>query len=177
MATSETPAVTPAETQSFEDALSEFKRELPKRGLRSGPFYQSDYGTAAAPWYDNVFDRKLTPSGTVKCKMPLQVGHANNALDVVLLASHANEGDLTIPAGSTITIKFKQSDSRDGAYEDVGPTICQTAPTGGFKVRPDSEVARFCAHRFSKQWVKVELIFTGSITGGTVDCALAYMPR
>ncbi len=164
-------------TQRFEDGLREFKRDLARRGLRSGPVYQSDFGTAATPWYDNVFERKLEPTGSVKCGTALQVGHANNALDVVILASHANEGDLTIPAGSTITIKFQQSDQRDGTYEEVGPTICQKAPVGGFTVKPDGEVARFCAHRFSKQWLKVELEFSGSIAGGTVDCALAYMPR
>lgn len=168
--------------KEFEAALHEYKDDLPKRGLRSGPVYGGDGGNAPALWHDNIFERGIEPSGEVECATALQAGRNANGLNIVLIASHANEEPLVVPAGATVTLKFEQSAKEDGPYEAVGPTICWEAPAGGIKVDPDGLLLEVAAPQREKRlgaapWLKLKCGFSGSITGGKVDAALAYVPR
>lgn len=153
-----------------------YEAELKRAGLRSGPEYNENE-SAPLVWYDQLFEREATPTGTVKCTQPLRVGSNQNGLDVILVASHANEGELVFPAGATITCKTLGADSLDETFAEIGPSICFSAPTGGIAVEPDHLVCRFPLSNLKKIWVKVELAFTGSVTGGTVDCGLGYIAR
>lgn len=164
-------------SEEFQKALADYKAELLNRGRMQGPCYVGDDETKPLVWYDQLFDRNLEPAGVINCQTPLRVGKTNNSLDVIIKACDANDGELIFPAGSTITMRFLHGDSEDGVFEDVGPTICVTAPLAGKSIEPGCEVARFSPGRFKKPWLMVNVEFSGAITGGKVDCALSYMPR
>lgn len=160
----------------FETALHQFKDFQAERAKHVGPVFST--GGVPAIWFDQLFNKDaFVPTGTVNCENALRVGKTHNGLDVVVIANGNNTGDLVVPAGSTITMSFLHSDALDGSFEDVGPTICVTAPTGGKKVRPGGTVARFAIGDFTKPWLMVKVAFSGSITGGKVDCGLSYTPR
>ncbi len=153
------------------------RQERLRIGLRSGPVYN---GSGGAPliWYDQVFVREATPAGTVESEHALRVGATQNSLDVLLAASHANAGPLVVPAGTMLTLGLLEADTEDGPFTAVGPTVCVTAPEGGLSVDPDLCVARFALGTMTKPWCKVTLtVDGGEISGGTVDVALAYVPR
>lgn len=159
----------------FQDDLQSWKEKLVTSGKRNGPAFEA--GGHTLVWYDQVFERGVDPVGTVNCSQALRVGATHNGLDVALVASNANAGDLLIPAGSTITVSFMQGDKENDTFEDVGPTICMKAPAAGMKIKPDELVMRFPMGNMQKPWAMVNIEFSGAITGGTVDCVLAYMPR
>lgn len=167
---------TPMTAAEFHDLQAEYAKHLASRGLRGGPMY-NDGQTAPLVWYDQVFERGLTPSGSVECRLPLRVGGTQNGLDVILVASHANTGDLTMASGATITVTTLESDSPDGPFTGAHGSICVTAPSRGIITAPDMLVARFAIGNFQKPWLKVKLEFSGTITGGTCDCALSHVAR
>lgn len=160
----------------FLEAARLAKEELRRTGRRTGPAYCAD-GPRPLVWYDQVFARELVPAGDVECPGALRVGATQNGLDVVLVASHANEGNLTVDAGTGITMVLSESDSATGTFEEVGPSVCVTAPDGGLSIEPDALVARFALGNMKKPWCKVKLNFNGAVSGGTLDVALAYTPR
>lgn len=160
---------------SFRDDLHKFKDELDQKAKRSGPKF-NPAGNAHV-WHDQVFERDIEPVGTINCQQALRVGATHNGLDIALIACNANEEAIVFPAGATITLSLMQADSENGAFEDVGPTICVKAPAEGIEAGPDDLVARFPIGNLGKPWLKVNLEFSGAITGGKVDCALAYMAR
>ena len=167
----------PYDPKDFQDAVSQYKADLLNRGRRSGPAYVDDAECKPLVWYDQCFERRITPAGTVNCAKALRVGSTLNGLDIMLVASNGNTAPVQIAAGSTITFSFLQGDAMDGTFEEVGPTICVKAPAGGMSVDPDCLVVKVSPGNFAKPWLKVALEFDGAIAGGTVDCALAYQPR
>lgn len=162
--------------EEFETMHNEYVRGLHRRGLRGGPEYRGDE-SAPLVWYDQLFARAFTPSGTVQAPKALRAGATQNGLDVILVASHENEEDLAIAAGSTITLTTLEGDGPDDDFTPVGPAICVTAPDDGIKCAPDMLAARFAIGNFKKPWLKVELEFSGTISGGTMDCGLGYVAR
>lgn len=165
----------PVDVNDFRKNLHGFKDELVRLGKAAGPVFSGEGSPQL--WYDQLFESEFEPAGSVDCSKPLRVGKTHSSLDIVIVASASNEGKVIIPAGSTITMRFLQSDSERGTYEDVGPEICVKAPVGGKQVEPGGLIARFAAGDFKKPWLMVACEFAGSITGGKVDCGLAYMPR
>lgn len=161
--------------ESFRKDLHDFKDDLTRRGARSGPCFKPDGCNLI--WYDQIFEREIEPAGAVNCSQALRVGATLNSHEVVLVASHGNEGPLVIPAGSTITLNLAQGDYETGTFADVGPTVCVKAPAEGMEIAPDNAVCRFALPDFNKPWLKVSLEFSGAITGGKMDCGLAYVPR
>lgn len=149
------------------------KEERLRQGLRSGPVY----GEAPLVWYDQVFGREISPAGEVECAQALRVGSTQNALDVIFVASHANEGVLKVAEGTTITVIMLEGDKPGGEFTEVGPSICVKAPAGGLEVEPDCLVARFALGNMNKPWAKCRVKIEGGITGGTVDVALGYVAR
>lgn len=151
------------------------QREIARRAARSGPRYQSR-GTFT-PWHDQFFAREITPSGTVNCPQALRVGATLQSLQVTLVASHANEQDLILPDGASITLNLLQGDQEKGTFEDVGPTACIKVPAGGKAIPPDGIIYSFALTDFNKPWLMVSLDFDGAITGGLVDVSLTFQPR
>jgi len=166
----------PMTGQEFLEGAREAKRERVRQGLRSGPIYAGDNAQPII-WYDQVFGREITPTGTVECEHSLRVGATQSSLDVVIVASHANTDPLTVAEGAMLEIVLMQADEADGTFEEVGPSVCVTAPLGGMEIDPDMLVARFAVGNMTKPWCKVKLSVQGDITGGLVDVALAYMAR
>lgn len=161
---------------SFMVSLRAAKKARLQEGLTCGPMY-CEGEPQPGKWFDQAFARGITPAGTVNCPTALRVGATQNALDVLLIASHANTGQITVNAGATITASFLQSDSQDGTFEEIGPSICAKAPAQGIAVDPCKTVFRIPIGNFSKPWLKVKLVFAGSISGGTMDVLLGYVPR
>lgn len=172
---SQTPESTVPD-KTFLEQHAEGYKELRASGLRGGPIYRESESSPLV-WYDQVFAREITPSGSVSATEPLLVGATQNGLDVILVASHANAGKLSVPSGATITLKTLVADSPDGTFQAIGPSYCVEAPTEGISADPDELVARFPIGNFKKQWLKITLVFTGSITGGKIDAALSYVAR
>lgn len=144
--------------------------------LRSGPVYTGD-GGAPLVWGDQLFQREITPAGEIECENALRVGATQNGLDMILVASHANEGPLKVAAGATITVIMLEADSADGEFEEVGPSVCVKAPQGGLEVWPDCLVARFALGNMARAWAKLKIRVEGEVTGGLVDAALSHAPR
>lgn len=174
--TQNSETTTAAEEKSFLEQHSEGYKELRRMGLRGGPEY-ADSEAAPLVWHDQVFEREITPSGTVDCRKSLAVGGTQNGLDVILVGSHSNGGDVIIPAGASITLKTLVSADPEGPFQAIGPSYCVTAPTDGIKCPPDGLAVRFAIGNFKKMWMKISLEFSGSITGGKLDCALSYVAR
>ena len=151
-----------------------FKRHM--EGRRHGPCY-SEGESAPLVWHDQVFEREITPDGTLICETPLRVGATHNGLDVILVASHANTADLIAASGATVTFNTLQADTPMGPFEAVGPSICVTAPAEGISAEPDHLFVRVPLGNFKKPWLKLKLEFSGSISGGQVDAALSYAAR
>lgn len=107
----------------------------------------------------------------------MRVGATQNGLDVALVASHANAGALTVAAGTTLTLVLLEGDGPDADFEEVGPSVCVTAPAEGISVEPDMLVARFAIGNMRKPWCRVRLKIEGDVSGGTLDVALAYAAR
>ncbi|MCR5258691.1 MAG: hypothetical protein K6E40_11110 [Desulfovibrio sp.] len=166
-------------SSSPEDFLAQLraaKKARMRSGLASGPSYQ---GSRPAPivWYDQIFEAGATPSGAVDCGTALRVGSTQNQLDVVIVASHGNAGDLSCPGGGTVSVALYQSDSAEGEFEACGPVIAATLPADGMSVEPDGLVVRIPVGNMTKPWLKPSVTFTGVFSGGTVDVALSFMPR
>lgn len=147
--------------------------ERERFGRASGPAF----GNTPLVWGDQLFGFELEPTGTVEPENALRVGATQNGLDVIIVASHANDGDLTISAGCKLTLDIMQSDTVNGVFEEVGPSICITAPAGGLVIGRGELVARFALGNMSKPWAKVKLTIDGTISGGNIDIALAYVAR
>ena len=169
----ESAAMTPAE---FARLAGEADQERLKSGLRHGPCY-SEGESAPLVWYDQVFERKISPAGTITCENALRVGSTQNGLDVILVGSHANQGPISAASGATVTLTMQQADAPDGTFTGIGPSICVKAPAEGISADPDHLFVRFPIGNFSKPWLKIKLEFAGSITGGTLDAALSYVAR
>lgn len=172
--TNETTPETPAIDVMEEIARAD--RDRRETCLRNGPVYSPD-GGAPGLFFDQFFEKEISPSGTITLKTPLRVGATRNGLDVILVASHRNAANLAIAASATITLTTLQGDRPDGTFEEVGPAICVTAPTGGISVEPDMLAARFAIGNFKKPWLKIKLVFAGAFAGGKLDCALGYAAR
>ncbi len=156
----------------FLDGQRAAKDERLRQGLRSGPVY----GEAPLVWYDQVFGREETPTGTINCKQALRVGATQNALDVIVVASHKNGAKpLVVAKGASLTLTLLQADAVDGKFEEVGPTVCVTA-NEATNVEADCLVARFAIGNMTKPWAKVKLDVSG-VTGGLIDVALGYVAR
>lgn len=168
----ETPA-TPA--PDFYTQMHQAEADRLRQTRRGGPAY-SDKGHPLV-WNGQVFGREIEPTGSVTCEQPLHVGSTQNALDLIIVACNSNAGVLTFPKDATITVTFAMSDKEDGTYEDVGPTVCVTAPEGGISSEPDELVVRVPLGNFKKPWVKPAIAFTGTVTGGNVDVALSMVNR
>ena len=151
-------------------------KELRKSGLRGGPEYRENE-PAPLVWHDQVFQREIAPSGSVDCEEALLCGATQNGLDVILVASHQNEGPLTIAEGATVTLKTLVADSPEGPFKASGPSICAQAPEGGISVDPDQLALRLPIGNMKKQWLKITLEFAGDIAGGTLDAALSLVAR
>lgn len=154
------------------DGIRAAKEERLRQGLRSGPVY----GEAPLVWYDQVFGREETPTGTINCKQALRVGAMQNSLDVLVVASHKNGAKpLVVAKGASLTLTLLQADAVDGKFEEVGPTVCVTA-NEATNVEADCLVARFAIGNMTKPWAKVKLDVSG-VTGGLIDVALGYVAR
>lgn len=160
-------------SQDFLKSLRDAKAERIKSGLAAGP----SYGSGPLIWFDQVFSRDAKLSGTIESDFALRVGATQNSLDVAIVASDLNKADLQIPAAATLTLTLLQGDTADGAFEEVGPTICVTAPAAGISAAPGCLVARFALGNMCKPWCKVKLVVAGECSGGTVDIGLAYKAR
>ena len=156
--------------------LHETKDAIVQRGAGPGPAYRGN-NPAPLVWYDQFFGVKLEPVGTLTCPLALRVGATQSSLDVVVVANHQNEGNLTVPAGTTITATLLQSDTENGTFEESGLTMTATIPDDGLVIEPDCQIARFYVGNMTKAWAKVKVKIEGAITGGTIDVGLAYMPR
>ncbi|MBD5608319.1 MAG: hypothetical protein HDQ93_05650 [Desulfovibrio sp.] len=165
-----------SQSKDFLTQHSEGYKELRRMGLRGGPEY-ADNESAPLVWYDQVFEREIEPAGSVQCAKSLAVGGTQNGLDVILVASHQNTEDLTIPAGTSITLKTLFSENPEGPFAPIGPSWCVTAPEEGINCPPDGLAVRFAIGNYKKLWMKISLEFSGSISGGTVDAALSYVAR
>lgn len=166
-------SITAAEYKEGKDAYEESLRE---RGKRCGPCYCGN-GTSITPFHDQYFDQDFEPVGVVNCKRALRVGHTQQSMQVMVLASPGNEETMQAPAASTVGIKFMQADSEDGTYEEIGPSMCQTAPADGISADPCHMLAHFPVPDMSKPWLMVSLEFSGAITGGKCDCILNLAAR
>ena len=153
----------------FLEKLREAKTARVEAGAGPSVMYRGD-NPSPLVWFDQAFGIKLDPVGTFTCPLALRVGATQSSLDVVVVANHQNEDNLTVPAGTTITVTLLQSDTADGTFEASGASMTMTVLDDGMAVEPDSQVARFYV---AKVKVKIE----GAITGGTIDVGLAYMPR
>lgn len=162
--------------KSFLEEAREAKEDLIKSGASCGPMYSDNHGGAPLKWYDQYFGRNFAPGASVSCPTALRVGATQHGLDVIIVASHGNTAPVVAAAGGTITLTLYQSDSQDGTFEEVGPTICVKAPAGGISAEPCFELARFAIGDFKKPWLKVKLECV-SVTGGNIDCALHYAAR
>lgn len=147
------------------------------RNTRAAGLCWNDPESAPLKWYDQAFEREITPAGTVACGTALRVGATQNGLDVILVANINNEGPITAAANATVTFTFLQADARDGEYTEVGPTICVKAPKDGIAADPGMLFFRAALGNFRKPWLKVKLAFEGTITGGMLDCVLSYAAR
>lgn len=148
-------------------------RERARQARSGGPVF----GNAPLVWWDQLFGRELTPGGTLEPETALRVGNSGNALDVIVVASHANTEDLTVSAGCKLTLDLLHADTPDGPFAETGPSICITAPDTGLTIPPDALVARFALGNMHKAWAKVRLTTDGLLSGGTIDIALAYAAR
>lgn len=163
---------TPMTGDEFMEGYRAAKEDRLRQGLRSGPVY----GEAPLVWYDQVFGREETPTGTIACKQALRVGATQNSLDVLVVASHKNGAKpLVVAKNATLTLTLLQGDTVDGAFEEVGPTVCVTCREA-VNVDADCLVARFAIGNMTKPWAKVKIEVTG-VTGGLVDVALGYVAR
>ena len=135
------------------------------------------FGGGPLVWGDQLFGGDIVPTGSIEPDTALRVGTTGNALDIVVVASPANAGELTVSAGCKLTLDLMQSDTVNGVFEEVGPSICITAPAGGLVIGRDELVARFALGNMSKPWAKVKLTIDGTISGGNIDIALAYVAR
>lgn len=162
-----------AAPQDFLKSLRKAKQERIRSGLAAGP----SYGSGPLIWFDQVFVRDVELAGTIESEFALRVGATQNSLDVAIVANDLNKADLSIPAAATLTLTLLQGDEADGEFEEVGPTICVTAPASGISAAPGCLVARFALGNMCKPWCKVKLVVVGECTGGTVDIGLAYKAR
>lgn len=163
----------PITAADFCEGRRKFHDALLARAASTGPCYPASF----TPWYDQLFDIDIDPVGSHSCSQALRVGATRQSLEAVLIAAHANAGPLLFPAGATITMSFMQGEAEEGAFKDVGPSICIRAPLAGMSVEPDHVVALFSLPDFDKPWTMVNLEFSGAITGGLMDCALNLIAR
>ncbi len=163
-------------TSDFLKASRDTKQALIDSAKAAGPVYQGKKPTPLI-WHDQFFVRNVTPSGTVESDEALRIGGVQSAIDVVIIANHANTGPLTVPADATIKLELLQSDSADGTFTAYGPALTVTAPAAGIIAEPDRQVVRFAVGNTELPWVKAKLTIKGTITGGNIDVALAYLPR
>lgn len=159
------------------DKLQRESMESRRRNTRTAGLAWAEPESAPLKWYDQAFEREITPAGNVACAQALRVGSTQNGLDVILAANINNEGPLTAAAGATVTFTFLQADERDGQYSEVGPTICVKAPADGISAEPGMTFFRASPGNFRKPWLKVKLAFDGTFTGGKLDCFLSYAAR
>lgn len=156
--------------------MANYMDELVRRG-RSCGFGPNPGGPN---WYDQVFERDLDPAvaGKTVCETPLRVGSTNNRLDVMLVCAYDDDlaKQITVNAGSKVTVTMMEGDSPDGPFTAVGPTVCVTAPAHATVLRPGEMIARFPIGNMTRPWAKVEIEFDGGITGGLVDVRLVNMP-
>ena len=162
--------------KEFEKLERESWLDRRRQAERGGPRY-NDPESDPLVWYDQCFERELTPAGLVACERALRVGSTQNGLDLLLIASHKNEGPVTAAPGATVTLICQQADEEDGEFEAVGPSYCVTAPGEGITAEPDSLFVRIPIGNFRKPWLKVRLEFAGSISGGLLDAALSHVAR
>lgn len=170
--TPETPTVT--EAPDFTAESRKAYRDRIKQGASAGPTYNP--GNVSL-WADQIFEYDITPSGSVTCENVLRAGATSQALSCALVASMDNAGTLTVPKNGTITFEFEISETEDGTFQNIGPTICLTAPEGGMTAKPGDTLCRVALPDFPLPWLKLKLTFTGSISGGTLAAGLAYAAR
>lgn len=159
--------------KDYLDGRRQAAEERMRFGLACGPAY----GNVPTVWGDQLFGFEMTPTGTVEPPTALRVGATQNGLDVILVASHSNEGNLTVSAGCKLTLDLLHADTADGEFEEVGPSICVTAPAEGLTVGRDEQIIRFALGNMVKPWAMVKLTIDGTISGGTIDVALGYVAR
>lgn len=159
--------------KDFLDGRRQAAEERRRFGLAGGP----SFGNVPNVWGDQLFGFELSPTGTVEPPTALRVGATQNGLDVILVASHSNEGDLTVSAGCKLTLDLMHCDTPDGEFEEVGPSICVTAPAEGLTVGRDEQIIRFALGNMVKPWAKLKLTIDGTISGGNIDVALGYVAR
>ncbi len=162
-----------ASPQDFLKSLRKAKKERIRSGLAAGP----SYGSGPLLWFDQCFARDVALAGSIESEFALRVGATQNSLDVAIVASELNKSDLHIPAGATLTLTLLQGDTADGEFEEVGPTICATAPAEGISAGPGCLVFRFALGNMCRPWCKVKLAVAGECGPGTVDIGLAYKAR
>lgn len=161
-------------TSEFLELRRQAALERINAGLDSGPVYGN---VRPLLWYDQFFAVSQPLVDTLECPTALRVGNTQNALDVVIVASHANTQPLTIPEGASITLVLLEADSPDESFLEVGPSFCVSAPVGGISAQPGSLLLRFPIGSMLKPWCKVKIIVNGAVSGGVADVALAYRPR
>ena len=159
--------------KDYLDGRRQAAEERMRFGLASGP----SYGNTPLVWGDQLFGFELPPTGTMEPPTALRVGATQNGLDVILVASHSNEGDLTVSAGCKMTLDLMHCDTPDGEFTEVGPSVCITAPAEGLTIGRDELIARFALGNMVKPWAKVKLTIDGTISGGNIDIALGYVAR
>ena len=84
---------------------------------------------------------------------------------------------MTVSAGCKLTLDLLHADTPNGEFEEVGPSICVTAPAEGLTVGRDEQIVRFALGNMVKPWCNVKLTIDGTISGGNIDIALGYVAR
>lgn len=174
--TPETPTTEKPETpREFLQKVGAAKDHLISAGAATGPAYRPQGQPLL--WHDQIFGESIEPSSSFTDATPLLCSTNQNAVDLVLVGSPKNSGPVSCPSASTITVSFSTAYDQDGTYAPAGPSICFTAPEAGMKAEPGETLVRFPIPTLPGKWLKPKITFTGNITGGTLDCGLAYTPR
>lgn len=159
----------------FLEAARKAKARLRELGKALGPSYSGDGNVSL--WHDQIFGVDINPSGKVDLPIPLVVGNANGGLFCALNVMPDAKADVVFSQGATVTFTFKMASQQEGPFEDVGPTVCMTAPEGGITRQPGDTVYKVFLPHFQKPWVAVGLEFSGTISGGNLICGLGLAAR
>lgn len=173
-----TEEISQTTTRSPEEFLAEAnaaRRHNVARGADGGPRYCPQGNPTL--WHNQIFFEGKTPEGTISPDRALRAGSSQNGVDLALVGSPQNTEDVVCAADSTITISFEHSDSADGEFTEAGPTICFTAPEAGMKAGPGETLCRLPLVVSPLPWIKCKVVFSGTISGGLLDCGLVYTPR
>ena len=163
--------------EDFLASLRNSREERLRAAETCGPVYQGRKNQTPLVWYDQTFFVNKAPAATMESVYPLRVGGTQNQIDVVLVANHHNENDVTVPANTVFKVELLQSDTADGTFTAYGWEHSVKAPEA-MTFAHDRCVWRLAIGNTEKPWVKVKLTVSGgTVSGGNLDLGLAFLPR